>query len=199
MRAGAYQKFVELGLDSSYLPVWLQGAGYDTYIYGKFLNQYVERSRYQPPGYYPRGWTVFQALTHENTYAYYNSCFALNGSLRECFPGQYQTDLIKEMATGTIRATAALGRPRPFLLYLAPAAPHLESSPQRPMGWTTPRPARRHASLYADENVKHGHVSYHQADEDYGSSSSACLFTCCWLIGCADVLLHRMATTRCRC
>ncbi len=51
------------------------------------------------------------------------------------------------------RATAALGRPRPFLLYLAPAAPHLESSPQRPMAWTTPRPAGRHASLYADENV----------------------------------------------
>ncbi len=78
-------------------------ARYDTYMYGKFLNQYVERSRYQPPGYYPRGWTVFQALTHENTYAYYNSCFALNGSPRECFPGQYQTDLITEMATGTIR------------------------------------------------------------------------------------------------
>ncbi len=94
---------MEQRLDRSYLPVWLQDAGYDTYIIGKFLNQYQERARYQPQGYFPRGWSHFEALPHENTYTLNKPCFALNGQRRECYAGQYQTDLIRDKALALIR------------------------------------------------------------------------------------------------
>jgi hypothetical protein len=38
MWVGGYTKFNEEGLNNSYLPVWLQDAGYNTYYAGKLMN-----------------------------------------------------------------------------------------------------------------------------------------------------------------
>lgn len=35
---GGYSKFVSQGLNEDYLPVWLQGQGYNTYYTGKLMN-----------------------------------------------------------------------------------------------------------------------------------------------------------------
>ena len=50
---GGYPKFVKDGWNDKYLPVWLQGAGYNTYYTGKLMNGHSTRSYNQP---FPKAW-----------------------------------------------------------------------------------------------------------------------------------------------
>lgn len=50
---GAYNKFVQLGYHTDYLPVWLQDLGYNTYHVGKFLNWYQKNDA---TSVVPKGW-----------------------------------------------------------------------------------------------------------------------------------------------
>ena len=45
---GGYPRFVELGHNEAYLPVWLQEAGYNTYYTGKLMNGH-STSTYNKP------------------------------------------------------------------------------------------------------------------------------------------------------
>ncbi|GFR41740.1 hypothetical protein Agub_g2493 [Astrephomene gubernaculifera] len=147
--SGAFRKFYERGIEASWLPSWLQGAGYKTYLVGKFLNAYTQTAAFMgdKTGYYPRGWNVFDALT-VGTYSPYGSCFALNGGRDNCYPGLYQTDIIRDKALSYLRDAAA--SQQPFFLYVAPTAPHVDNAGG---GWKPPAPARRHETLYAGENI----------------------------------------------
>ncbi len=50
---GGYPKFVSRGYNEDYLPLWLQGAGYNTYYTGKLFNAH-HVDNYNSP--YVAGW-----------------------------------------------------------------------------------------------------------------------------------------------
>lgn len=47
---GGFDKFRNLGLEDSTIAAWLDGAGYDTMLIGKYFNGYDNTT------YVPRGW-----------------------------------------------------------------------------------------------------------------------------------------------
>jgi arylsulfatase A-like enzyme len=118
--------------DQATLPVWLDAAGYETMLAGKYLNGYFDAS------YVPPGWDEWFAHTM-NENAYFNWSASDNGT-EVTFgdePADYATDVI------AVRATEFIHRAEdPFFLYFAPKAPHYDVS-----GSVTPAP--RHVGAYA--------------------------------------------------
>eukprot|EP00198_Chlamydomonas_reinhardtii_P012398 XP_001701735.1 predicted protein [Chlamydomonas reinhardtii] len=109
-RGGAFQ-FLERGLDSDYLPVWLQAAGYNTYLVGQFLNGF-NRSVLQQYGC-PQGWTAADVLVP----AY--GCAGPDGVVT--YTGRYHEELIREKVTK--RIDEAAGQDQPFFMMVATVAP----------------------------------------------------------------------------
>jgi arylsulfatase A-like enzyme len=120
--------------DSSTLAVWLQQAGYDTALLGKYLNGYGRDARngHGSLRYVPPGWTDWRGsitgggLPHDDpragsTYRYFDTTLTVNGRL-EPHPGVYQTRLYSRMAQDLFRQEAR--SPRPFFYYAAFTAPH---------------------------------------------------------------------------
>ncbi|KAG2492462.1 hypothetical protein HYH03_009403 [Edaphochlamys debaryana] len=151
-QAGGFRKFYEQKLDREWLPTLLTAGGYDTYLVGKFLNEYLENATFLPPNttYKPLGLAHSEALTYR-AYHYTNSCFSVNGTPSVCFPGQYQTDFIRDRATDLI--SRAAGAQRPFFLAVTPTAPHRANNGSSPI-WSGPTPASRHAGLYLGERIE---------------------------------------------
>ncbi|KAG2485149.1 hypothetical protein HYH03_016135 [Edaphochlamys debaryana] len=176
--SGGFRKFYEQRTDrEGWMPKWLQGAGYRTALVGKFLNAYFPSTGYmnETTGFVPEGWDTFDATT-TGTYDFWATCFALNGGPDTCYNGQYQTDVISAKAAKLIKEMSAQGDP--FLLYLAPAAPHVEQQTGRRFG--PPSAAARHRNLYANDkisipkganwdlenpNIPFGDYDYHQGAE----------------------------------
>ena len=128
---GGEKTFRELGLDSSTIATWLQAAGYQTVLIGKYLNGYGWSPRYVPPG-----WNEWYAGV-EGKEEYYNYKFNENGEIvfYGSDPEDYLTDVETAKATDFIRRTTT-----PFFMYLAPSAPHGDP----------PTPAPRHVGYFAD-------------------------------------------------
>ena len=141
------------------LPVFLQQAGYDTALVGKFLHDY--RSLERPPG-----WDVFYSLLDGSFTRYYGyeMTDSMGGSVRFGEEeGDYVTDsLTNRFALPYIRSRA--GNPAPFFLHLSYTGPHWGSgrnddagrrcvTPQ-PFDFETarPKPAPRHANAF--ENAR---------------------------------------------
>jgi N-acetylglucosamine-6-sulfatase len=141
------------------LPVFLQQAGYDTALIGKFLHDY--RSLERPPG-----WDVFNSLLDGSFTRYYGyeMTDSLGGSVAfGDSDADYVTDtLTQRFALPYIQSRA--GNPSPFFLHLSYTAPHWGTgrnddagrrcvSPQ-PFRFETarPKPAPRHA--HAFENAR---------------------------------------------
>jgi N-acetylglucosamine-6-sulfatase len=137
------------------LPVWLERAGYDTALIGKWLHDY--RSLERPPG-----WSTFHALLDGNFTRYFG--YALTDSAGGAITfgeeeGDYQTDtLTNRFAVPYIRSRFL--DPDPFFLHLSYTAPHWGrgraddagrrcSTPQ-PFRFETarPKPAPRHAQAF---------------------------------------------------
>ena len=147
---------------SSYLPLWLQQAGYRTIHLGKFLNGYGS----QNPDVYevPPGWDVWQGSIDPTTYDY--SRFTLNEDGRLVSyddPGMYQTDLYTQRATQLIDRYADSSRP--FFFSLAYLAPH-HGSPLEvddPPLLKTPSVAGRHQNVFSAEPLPLP-ASFNEAD-----------------------------------
>ncbi|MBI3648084.1 MAG: sulfatase-like hydrolase/transferase, partial [Actinobacteria bacterium] len=106
--------------DSSTLATWLDAAGYDTALVGKYID------RYQHPalsGYVPPGWDRWVAFEHSS---YYNYGLSIDGTVHsyQDLPGDYSTDVLAGFADQFVRS--AVG---PLFLYFAPAAPHAPAIP----------------------------------------------------------------------
>ncbi|GLI61011.1 hypothetical protein VaNZ11_003273 [Volvox africanus] len=140
---GAWLKFSRLGLDSDWLPGWLQKAGYQTALVGKLLNGFSGL-----PYSCPHGFDHLDALT-DGTYNFYNSTFSLNCATSHTMSGLYQTDIIRDKALSYLEAAAASRAP--FYLQLTPAAPHVDNGGGN--GWRPPPPAARHVDLYPDVDL----------------------------------------------
>ena len=110
--------------DSSTLATWLDDAGYETGLFGKYLNQYPwgRGATYVPPG-----WDRWSAFTPDA--AYYDYTLVSKSGRRDYghSPGDYSTDVLARQVDDFIRDSA--GSPEPFFAYFAPYGPHAPRTP----------------------------------------------------------------------
>lgn len=119
---GAHPRVRELGLESSTLATWLQSAGYRTAFIGKYINGYTGTDQAQ----IPPGWDEWYATIGGH---YFDFGVNENGTVVE-YPGccdSYEPDVQTSKAVDFIRRTGETGAP--FLVYLAPYAPHGPATP----------------------------------------------------------------------
>lgn len=136
--------------DTNTLATWLDSAGYQTGLIGKYLNQYGSGGGGPlDPLYIPPGWDEWFALVGD-VQRMYGYSMNQNGVLRtygESSP-DYQTDVIAQLSQDFIRAAR-----EPFFLAVTPTAPHVESGYDLPgcTGLWEPsiRPAQRHVGALA--------------------------------------------------
>lgn len=103
--------------DSSTLATWLAEAGYETGMFGKYLNEYPwQRGR----DYVPPGWDQWSAFARDPDYFDYT---LVSGDAPSKTYGDaardYSTDVLTHQAMEFIRSAE-----RPFFAYFAPYAPH---------------------------------------------------------------------------
>jgi arylsulfatase A-like enzyme len=115
--------------DASTLATWLQGAGYRTGFYGKYMNAYA--ARWAPPAAIelPPGWDDFRAFDALASVGQYQFRMIENGE-RTAYGGSepaYTTDVMAEQALAFIDESAT--DDRPFLVYFSTAAPHFPWDP----------------------------------------------------------------------
>jgi arylsulfatase A-like enzyme/dienelactone hydrolase len=133
---GGFQKFYALGEESSTIATWLQAAGYQTMLVGKYLNGY-------PRGvgltYVPPGWSEWYSAVRGNQYGQYNYTLNENGRLVTYGnkPEDYGTDVYARKTTDFIRRMAKENQP--FFVYFSVYAPHSPATP-----------APRHQNLFPD-------------------------------------------------
>ena len=131
--------------EANALPVWLQSAGYETALIGKYLNRYGQQSTLgawlswfgsyfnidfkgptigNPREWVPPGWSLWYAFTGSRP-TYYDYSINENGSVLSFGdkPSDYSTDVLKERAVRFIKERSASG---PFFLYIATKAVHAD-------------------------------------------------------------------------
>ncbi len=130
------------------LPVWLRRAGYQTGLFGKYLNQYpFGRGLYVPPG-----WTEWQAAYSDGPqwqmYPQYHWKLNANGTSRSFLsaPADYQVNVLGNRMNTWVRSRAATGQP--FFAMFTPTATHYpwRASPTR-AGTMTNAPVTRSPSF----------------------------------------------------
>ena len=138
-RIGGAPAFV--GRDTSTIATWLKSIGYQTGMYGKYLNAY---DLLCPPNtgacYVPPGWDEWHAFV--NTPQSYNYKLVENGTINSYgnTAADYATDVLTAKAIEFIQSAKG----KPFFLYLAPNVPHAEL----PSGISVP--PVRYGSRYAN-------------------------------------------------
>ena len=121
--SGGFWRFYDSGLEASTIATWLDRAGYDTILIGKYLNRYglSRDGSYAPNTHVPPGWDKWYAW--EGNYesdTEYN--INHNGRIVTYYRAlTHDTDLYAQTAERFVRDTAGGA---PFFMYLAPNAPH---------------------------------------------------------------------------
>jgi N-acetylglucosamine-6-sulfatase len=108
------------GNEASNLAVWLDGAGYETALIGKYLNGYSPSTLRIPPG-----WDRFVASTTDQYYGFetnVDGTLVTYGSAPADYSATVETGFIDGFIRGTDAAT-------PLFLYYAPKAPHSPAVP----------------------------------------------------------------------
>ena len=104
--------FAERGLDRNTVATWLDDAGYETALFGKYLNGY-RQAEYVPPG-----WDRWHANANRDVWA---DCFAVDGKER-CYEDRNPDPLLAQKAERFVHNSAA--EQDPFFLWLTFGAPH---------------------------------------------------------------------------
>jgi arylsulfatase A-like enzyme len=109
------------GHESDNLATHMQGGGYSTGLFGKYMNGY------KSTGAKPPGWSDFFAKNQGS--GYFNYSVNDNGVTRSygSAPTDYFTDVISKESQQFIQQSVS--QSKPFLLYVAPNAPHEPSTP----------------------------------------------------------------------
>jgi arylsulfatase A-like enzyme len=123
---GGFQTFVTSNHeDRSTIATWLQKAGYDTGIVGKYLNGYTaKRTAYVSPG-----WNTWNILANPGADGgYFNETMSINGvsKVYGSSAADYSTDVLSGYATQFIQNAPAN---QPLFLFFAPKAPHPPATP----------------------------------------------------------------------
>jgi N-acetylglucosamine-6-sulfatase len=119
---GGAPDFRKYGDDKSTIATWLQADGYDTALFGKYLNDY--HGPYIPPG-----WTHWDAFNYGFRYygfeSFTNNHDLCPGGRTPCHVdyghNEYSTTVFGEAAAQFIRSAPAS---KPLFVYYAPYAPH---------------------------------------------------------------------------
>jgi N-acetylglucosamine-6-sulfatase len=117
--ATATADFRASGRESSTVAVKLQQAGYRTALIGKYVNQYEG-------DYVPQGWDVWASVFSDvGSNAYYNYWIRENNQVVSYgdAPSDYLTDVLAQRSLAFVRQS--MQQRQPFLLWLAPSAPHV--------------------------------------------------------------------------
>lgn len=138
--SGGFWNFLDQGLENSTISTWLNAAGYDTILIGKYLNRYgLDRNGNRAPTtHVPPGWDRWFAW--EGVYAGTDTSYQINENGRIVTYRRSQihdTDLHAKTAEYSIGGRTADSAP--FFMYLAPNAPHAPAYY-----------ASRHANLFAN-------------------------------------------------
>lgn len=113
--------------DRSTLATWLNNAGYETALFGKYLNGYdlsAPQNNNPQNTYVPPGWDEWHAMLG----ASFNSPKISDNGVAHQYQGAYSTDLLANMAVDFIQAAEA-NDDQPFFVYYAPHAPHTPAIP----------------------------------------------------------------------
>ena len=107
--------------DADTIPLWLQDAGYQTVMLGKYLNRYGYLGAGSDPTYVPPGWTSWAALAGPSVWNYRNFDVNVNGTVRE-IRDSYQTTNFRQRAVRQIRTRVPADEP--MFMWLSLLAPH---------------------------------------------------------------------------
>lgn len=155
---GGYSKFVTEGWNENWLPLWLQGAGYNTFYTGKLFNDHSVANWNSP---HPSGWTSSDFVLDPFTYEYLNATYQRNQEPPVSYEGQYTTDILAGKANGFLEEGIQAGKP--FFLAVAPIAPHAnvylgpvdlhDPDIYHNIKVSPPIPAERHKHLFPNARV----------------------------------------------
>ncbi|PLN85287.1 Arylsulphatase [Aspergillus taichungensis] len=162
---GGYPRVVSAGWNDNYLPLWMQDAGYDTYYVGKLWNSHTEKNYNKP---YPRGFNGSDLLLDPWTYRYHAARMTRNAEPPVDYSGQYSTDVIRKKALGFLDDALKSEDGRPWMLTVAPNAPHSNGSfdPSTKAAWFgEPEYPDRHANLFKDYRIPRD-KSFNRAIQD---------------------------------
>ncbi|WP_249998625.1 sulfatase [Actinoplanes sp. M2I2] len=114
---GGFTTFKERGEEKSTFATSLQQAGYRTAMMGKYLNEYLPKDKYVPPG-----WTEWDVAG--NAYGQYNYDLLENDRIEHYgkAPEDYLTTVVGGKASAFI--TDAVAAESPFLIEVATFTPH---------------------------------------------------------------------------
>ena len=104
------------------LQYYLRRAGYRTAIFGKYLNSW---GPHRSPPYFNR-WATF---TEKPARSFVDATYNVNGTL-DRIPGYY-TDVLANFTTRFLRRSDRKKDRRPWMMYLAPSAPHAPYTTER--------------------------------------------------------------------
>lgn len=137
---GGFGKFYNLGEEAETIAVWLQRAGYTTFLEGKYLNGYPNEITTLPSTYIPPGWNQWYGVTSGIT-TQYKYTLNENGTLKkyDSKTTDYMTDVLATKAASFITSAPTT---TPFFMYIAPTNTH---------GPFVPAP--RHATLFSDQQA----------------------------------------------
>ena len=95
---GGWPTFRDKGWHSDCLPTWLQGAGIQTALFGKYLNEYPATQRPVDARYVPPGWDSWGVPTSRgDSYTGYD--YVLNSNGRLVRYGKKPTDFLNDVIT----------------------------------------------------------------------------------------------------
>ncbi|RSL94366.1 hypothetical protein CDV31_014354 [Fusarium ambrosium] len=151
---GNYDKFHLSGQDTNYLPFWMRDAGYRVEYIGKFLNGYSQKNyNITPKGFKQPN---YQNKIDPYTYVFNTPVMSLNGQRPIYYEGYHQADVIRAKALDRVEYLTT--QDKPFLLVLAPSAPHVENEKRQAI------PLSRHAQDFKDVTAPRGR-NWNPADE----------------------------------
>ena len=118
-QGGAYGGFRAFD-DSTTIATSLDGAGYSTGFFGKYLDAYQSGAL---SGYVPPGWDRWVAFVHSQ---YEDYGLTVDGQIQRygSTPEDYSTEVLVDQAESFIRGTGG-----PLFALFAPAAPHAPATP----------------------------------------------------------------------
>ena len=113
---GGFKMFRELGRERSTLATWLDDAGYETALFGKYLNGYSKIGR----NHVPAGWDEWYGTVDDTQ-------LNQNGQLVTYQADTYLDDALSGLAQNFVRRQER--KDAPFFVYLSVHAPHAPAKP----------------------------------------------------------------------
>ena len=114
---GGEGKFRNSGLDKSTLATWLNNAGYQTKLVGKYMNSYSDL-------YVPPGWDEWYAMIGDHWNLSDPATGKMNNNGQQTTLGGHSTDVFADKASDFIRRSSSSSNGAPFFLWVGTKAPH---------------------------------------------------------------------------